>query len=421
MGGFSELIKNFDKTRDYVRDFFIYGFKTRGEFKGKSARTYDDEKRRVESWLGGFISSHSTERGKQTFISVDCAHITENPLYNAFYSKSFTDNDIKLHFMLCDILGCGESMSVRDITECLNERYAQLFDEQTVRGKLREYTDEGIFRCERVGKSSLYSMAEDCSISVLDDSIYNIRGLSDAVKFFSENSEFGVIGNSILKTADLKNDIFLRKHNYIVHTLEDEILLAILSAIEGKRFITVVNKNGKSEHENKGVPLKILVSTNTGRRYAVLYLPSYKRFNSFRLDSIKSVKVLGECAEYDRYAEKLENNLPKVYGVSFGDRRDSESDGGVVKITFFVDEQREGYIVDRLNREKRGGTVEKTGDNLYTYSAEVFDANEMMTWVKTFIGRIVSFEGMPKPLEDRFKRDIIRMKKMYSEKGETGS
>lgn len=420
MGGFSELIKNFDKTRDYVRDFFIYGFKTRGEFKGKSARTYDDEKRRVESWLGGFISSHSTERGKQTFISVDCGHITENPLYNAFYSKSFTDNDIKLHFMLCDILSDGGQMSVRDITECLNERYSQLFDEQTVRGKLREYTDEGIFRCERVGKSSLYSMA-DCSISVIDDSIYDIRGLSDAVKFFSENSEFGVIGNSILKTAGLKNDIFLRKHNYIVHTLEDEILLAILSAIEDKRFITVVNKNGKSEHENRGVPLKILVSTNTGRRYAVLYLPSYKRFNSFRLDSIKSVKVLGECAEYDRYAEKLENNLPKVYGVSFGDRQDRESDGGIVKITFFVDEQREGYIVDRLNREKRGGTIERAGDNLYTYSAEVFDANEMMTWVKTFIGRIVSFEGMPKPLEDRFKRDIIRMKKMYSEKGETGS
>ncbi len=419
MGGFSELIKNFDKTRDYVRDFFIYGFKTRGEFSGKSARTYDDEKRRVESWLGGFISSHSTERGKQTFISVDCAHITENPLYNAFYSKSFTDNDIKLHFMLCDILGCGESMSVRDITECLNERYSQIFDEQTVRGKLREYTDEGIFRCERVGKSSLYSMAEDCSISVLDDSIYNIRGLSDAVKFFSENSEFGVIGNSILKTADLKNDIFLRKHNYIVHTLEDEILLAILSAIEDKRFITVVNKNGKSEHENKGVPLKILVSTNTGRRYVVLYLPSFKRFNSFRLDSVKSVKVLGECAEYDRYAEKLENNLPKVYGVSFGDRQDRESDGGIVKITFFADEQREGYIVDRLNREKRNGTVEKTGDNLYTYTTEVFDANEMMTWVKTFIGRVVSFEGLPKPLEDRFKRDIIRMRRMYSGEGET--
>lgn len=411
MGGFSELIKNFDKTRDYVRDFFIYGFKTRGEFSRKSTRTYDDEKRRVESWLRDYISSHSTGRGKQTFISVDCGHITENPLYNAFYSKSFTDNDIKLHFMLCDILGDGECMSVRDITECLNERYSQIFDEQTVRGKLREYADEGIFLCKRVGKSALYSMAKNCSVSILDD----FEGLSDAVKFFSENSEFGVIGNSILKTVGKSNDIFLRKHNYIVHTLEDEILFDILTAIENKHSISVINNNGKSEHENDGVPLKISVSSSTGRRYVVMYLPSYKRFNSFRLDCIKSVKDLGECADYDRYAEKLEKNLPKVYGVSFGDRRDGERDSGIVKITFSIDEQREDYILNRLNREKRSGSVEKTGENLFTYTAEVFDANEMMTWVKTLIGRVVSFEGLPKPLEDRFKRDIIRMRKMYSQ------
>lgn len=413
MGGFSELIKNFDKTRDYVRDFFIYGFKTRDEFSRKSSRTYDDEKRRVESWLRDCVSSHSTGRKKQTFISVDCGHITENPLYKAFYSKSFTDNDIRLHFMLCDILSDGERLSVRDITERLNERYFQIFDEQTVRGKLREYADEGIFFCERVGKSVMYSMAKDCSVSLLDD----FEGLSDAVKFFSENSEFGVIGNSVLKAADLSNDIFLRKHNYIVHTLEDEILLEILKAADNKRLISITNNNGKSEHENDGVPLKICVSTSTGRRYVVMYLPSYKRFNSFRLDCIKSVKDLGECADYDRYAQKLEKSFPKVYGVSFGERRHGERDSAVVKITFSVDEQREEFILNRLNREKRCGTVEKTGENLFTYTAEVFDANEMMTWVKTLIGRVVSFEGLPKPLENRFRRDITRMRKMYS-KGE---
>lgn len=415
MGGFSELIKSFDKTRDYVRDFFIYGFKVRGEFKDKSARTYDDEKRRVESWLSGFISSRSTGRGKQTFISVDSGRIAENPLYSTFYSKSFTDNDIKLHFMLCDILNDGERLSVRELTERLNERYSELFDEQTVRGKLREYADEGIFLCERAGKSTLYSMPKDFSVSLLDE----FDGLSDAVIFFSENAEFGVVGNSIMKLADLGNELFLRKHNYIVHTLEDEILLQLVTAMEEKRAVSIINNNGRSEHENTGVPLKILVSTNTGRRYVVMYLPLYKRFNSFRLDSVKSVKALGECADYDHYAEKLENNLPKVYGVSFGDRADHSCDSAVVKITFFADEQREGFIVDRLNREKRGGTVERTGDNLYTYTAEVFDANEMMTWVKTFIGRIVSFEGLPKPLEDRFKRDIMRMQRTYSREGET--
>lgn len=415
MSGFSELIKNFDKTRDYVRDFFIYGYKVRGEFNRKSSRTYDDEKRRVESWLGGYISSRSTGRGKQTFISVDSSRITENPLYNAYYSKSFTDNDIKLHFMLCDILIEGERLSVRELTERLNDRYAEIFDEQTVRGKLREYADEGLFLCERAGKSTLYSMPADCTVSLLDE----ISGLADAVKFFSENAEFGVVGNSVLKLADLENDLFLRKHNYIVHTLEDEILLAILSAIEGKRAVSITNNNGKTEHENTIVPLRIYVSTNSGRRYVTGYSPAHRRFNSYRLDGVKSVKILDECAEYDRYARELARNQDKVYGVSFGDRNDRCCDGGVVKITFFVDEDRESFILDRLNREKRSGTVEKTGEHLYTYTVEVFDPNEMMAWVKTFIGRIAAFEGLPPQLENRFKHDIMRMKRMYS--GEAGT
>ncbi len=36
MAGFSELIKNFEKTRDYVRDFFIYGYKVRNDSTRKA-------------------------------------------------------------------------------------------------------------------------------------------------------------------------------------------------------------------------------------------------------------------------------------------------------------------------------------------------------------------------------------------------
>ena len=48
---YSELIKNFNKIRDYMRDFYVYGFKSRDDYTKKSARSYDDEKRRIDSWL----------------------------------------------------------------------------------------------------------------------------------------------------------------------------------------------------------------------------------------------------------------------------------------------------------------------------------------------------------------------------------
>lgn len=40
---YSELVKNFNKIRDYMREFYVYGFKSRDEFTKKSARSYDDE------------------------------------------------------------------------------------------------------------------------------------------------------------------------------------------------------------------------------------------------------------------------------------------------------------------------------------------------------------------------------------------
>ena len=62
---YSELIKNFEKIRSYMRDFYVYGFKGRDEFDDKSTRMYDDEIRRVKGWLEGYIDSYYDESGKK--------------------------------------------------------------------------------------------------------------------------------------------------------------------------------------------------------------------------------------------------------------------------------------------------------------------------------------------------------------------
>ena len=46
---YSELIKDFGRIRAYLRSFYVYGFQHREEFTQKSARGYDNERRRVES------------------------------------------------------------------------------------------------------------------------------------------------------------------------------------------------------------------------------------------------------------------------------------------------------------------------------------------------------------------------------------
>ena len=91
---YSELIKNFDRIRDYMRQFYVYGFKSRTEYDKKSARSYDNERRRIESWLGEYMRFRQTPDGKNVFLSVDSRSIPGNPLYNAFKAKSFTAGDV---------------------------------------------------------------------------------------------------------------------------------------------------------------------------------------------------------------------------------------------------------------------------------------------------------------------------------------
>lgn len=107
---FNELIKNFDNIRLLMRDFYVFGFRSRADFADKSARSYDNERRRIESWLGEYMYFRQNTGGKNCFISVDSRKIWHNPFYKALKAKSFTANDIMLHFFLLDILQPGENL-----------------------------------------------------------------------------------------------------------------------------------------------------------------------------------------------------------------------------------------------------------------------------------------------------------------------
>ena len=136
---YTELVKNFNRIRDYMREFYVYGFKSREEYTRKSARSYDDERRRIESWLGDYMRFRRTAEGKNVFLSIDSRISHHNPLYKAWKTKSFTDGDITLHFVIMDIMEMTEeALPVSEIAEKIDEYLSafpepRVFDESTVR------------------------------------------------------------------------------------------------------------------------------------------------------------------------------------------------------------------------------------------------------------------------------------------------
>ena len=73
----------------------------------------------------------------------------------------------------------------------------------------------------------------------------------------------------------------------------------------------------------------------------------------------------------------------------------------------------EPHIWQRLQREKRTGSVEKLDSQTFLFKADVYDAMEMLPWIRTFIGRIDKLECSNPGVLERFYQDIDAMAALY--------
>ena len=409
---YSELIKSFSRIRDYMREFYVYGFKSREEYDKKSARSYDNERRRVESWLGDYMRFRQTPKGKNVFLSVDSRVTRRNPLYAAWKTKSFTDGDITLHFLLFDILyNSTVSLTLPEIMEEIDRRLSDFeepctFDESTVRKKLKAYAAEGLVIPEKQGRTAIYRRADT-----------DMPRMTDALDFFSEVSPCGVVGSFLLDKIGPHEGVFGFKHHYITQTLDSEILLSLFEAMREKREIEITCVTKKNNHERSCVvvPLRVFCSVQSGRQHLMVFIPHYKgRISSFRVDRIVSVKPGASRADYDVLREELDSMMPHLWGVC------THSDSGTrldhVELTVRYDGD-EVFIHQRLEREKRCGHVEQFDKHTSRFWADVYDARELIPWMRTFIGRITSVSLPSRPMQEQFLNDIDEMYRMYGLEG----
>ena len=410
MSSYNELVKNFEKMREFMREFYVYGFKSREEYDKKSARSYDDGRRRLESWLGEHMSFVRNADGKNVFISIDSRISHHNPFYRALKAKSFTDGDITLHFILFDILHSpDEILSLPEILSKLDEylsvfKNPMMFDESTVRKKLKEYTELGIIISEKCGKKMTYRRAETPALP----------DITDVLNFYSEVAPCGVIGSFLLDKQSKTRNSFSFKHHYITSAMDSDVLSSIFLAMREKSVITVKNfsRKTKESRENRVIPLRVFISVQNGRQYLLAYHPDFNTIKSFRIDYLSEVKIIGTTPRFDELRTELDKMQTKMWGVTGRRNLHSDEAAEYVEFTVMVADNEE-YIIRRLEREKRIGTVERINRNLYRFSAEVYDISEVIPWIRTFICRMTDLKFSDKSVERQFKKDIDEMYRMY--------
>lgn len=409
---YSELIKSFEKIRGYMREFYVYGFKSREQYDRKSARSYDNERRRIESWLGDYVEFRQDSGGKTVFLTVDNRSVPHNPLYKAFKAKSFTGNDVTLHFYILDLLAGGETLTVKQVMDRLSVSYYSAFsdssmpDESTVREKLKEYTRLGVLECEKQGRESAYRR----SAGQVD-----LAAWRDAVDFFSEADPLGVVGSFLLDSVPEGTDHFSYKHHYLLNALDSEMLYELLLAIRERRSteITTFVSRRNEERLNTVLPLQIYISTQTGRQYLLAYHYRLNRPMFFRIDNIRKVKAGEVDQKWEKHSSFRDQLRENLWGVSLGSEYSLDHLEMTVKV-----EKGEEYIIDRLEREKRCGYVEPLGDGLFRFSANVYDAAEMLPWIRTFIGRITDLTCSDESVVRSFFGDLEAMRSMYGGDGD---
>ena len=127
----------------------------------------------------------------------------------------------------------------------------------------------------------------------------------------------------------------------------------------------------------------------------------------FRLDSIRKVKALNADPQPEKYERLWPNFDQHLWGVSAGEHT---LDHIEMQVHAGPDEW---FIADRLKREKRHGVVEQLNDETWKFTADVYDASEMMPWLRTFIGRIVKLECSNENVTRLFREDLEKMRCLY--------
>lgn len=352
-----------------------------------------------------------TPEGKNVFISIDSRSIRHNPFYNAWKAKSFTDGDITLHFIIFDILYAPEVRhTLAEIMDLIDEKYLSgfefpmMFDESTVRKKLKEYTSEGIIVTEKEGRKVYYRRGVDVDIC----------GLNDILHYYSEVAPCGVIGSFILDKSEHHEDNFTFKHHYITGAIDSGIMAALFIAMREKRAVTISNLSKKKDLPRRCriIPLRILISVQNGRQHLVAYLPEFNSFHAYRLDYLSNAKLEEVTPRFDELRSELDRMQDKMWGVNVKHSKWGHDHLEHVEFVIRIGEH-EDYIIQRLEREKRVGRVERIDDNTYRFIADVYDTGEMIPWIRTFICRIVKMNFSNRTVENRFKEDLKAMYKMY--------
>ncbi|GAU79964.1 WYL domain-containing protein [Fusibacter sp. 3D3] len=402
---YQDFIKNYDTLRTTLRTFFVYGHYSREDFIEQeiSSRKYDNERRRLQVFLPQeYILEKYINHRKYISFYYDYFKCS-NYLTETYYTKSYKPIDITLYIRTLQILNANpEGLNLNEI---LNQMPPDV-DLQTIRRKLKRMSEYAYLNLIKDSSEILYKLPDDPFIHL---EISQLIQLFHCIEFFSNTMPLSMPGHFLLNTLKFyikfnrnynidfqSSSPFIFKHNHLNIILENEIMYLLSIAIEKHQSVEL---NYKRETLII-IPLKIISDRYSGKVYTHCTILGQKSERLLRLDKINKITQIKDLPT--QISITSENFLGKSWSTS---TKFSHHDTISVQALFFINSKTETYLLRRIRKEGKWGSLEQINPSTYLYQIEVNDPNEMIPWFKSFCEKVEVQESDKHDLNSKIKAD----------------
>ena len=377
------LIRDYADIRDILRDIYIFGCFSRDDYisKGISGRKYDNEQRRIASYLPSkFIKKKRDGKRVLPYCSYDMTETSENFIAETYRNKSFTILDAMSYFFILSVLENKQGITLSEILEIIPEENDEITDDYFAAFEDSELID-------------LYCLLEF---------VKNVSPIEMPYFFLQRKLKLYLSVERNVELSDITS--FQYKHNHLFNVLDNDVAIEILKSIHSRRSLTLSRRFRGEERVSTVVPLKIIHECIYGRQYMLYFDLEYEMIKTCRIDRIVSATVaeVVDDSVFCKAVKSAETEKSSWCTSGLG------TEPATVIIEFCIDEQKEQYVLDRIRREGKDGKIEKIHDGLYNFSISVNDPLEMTPWIRSFGERAKVIQSKDGVLENHLIQDYER-------------
>ncbi len=442
-----------EKFKRALLDYYNYGFKNLNSFDAKKRQTISEDWLRLNRVISDYVD-WSDDCNTVMFANADSQSMGKNPFhriyrfckykpltYPAYFLHTMAalsyrislrdgidtldlDDEKRIH--LEEVLKSGSKLKTSDLILYYTEALALMEGNdknKTPNNRLNDLLLLGLVECEQYKSKGdhRWSLPGLTMGSILKEGLVVSKDfrqhLYSALDFFSKYYLFGEAGTFLIdRFTNDEISPFRFKHEYFMQSLNDFNIVDLLYAIEGGKWCKITYSHGTAGYETELLcyPLEIRISNMQGREFLMCYEPFHRSYTAFRIEFIDSVEYYEDekvktvliqkgyhtsPGSVDADISNARKSIQYSWGVSTTKVQEENAVNSVVphsvSLQISYNPDTDYYIVNRLNRERRSGTVSDRKDlDLLEFSADISDETELRPWMRSFYSRIKSCEGM---------------------------